>query len=54
MADDDEGYVRMAVQMAQDRAALLSLKRGAIALKLVEAGTWWRTPGRWSRRLWKW
>ena len=28
VADDDEGYVRVAVQMAQDRAALLSLKRG--------------------------
>ncbi|PQA80950.1 hypothetical protein C5F52_23235 [Limnohabitans sp. TS-CS-82] len=28
VADDDEGYVRVAVQMAQDRAALLALKRG--------------------------
>lgn len=28
VADDDEGYVRVAVQMAQDRAALLTLKRG--------------------------
>jgi predicted O-linked N-acetylglucosamine transferase (SPINDLY family) len=28
VADDDEGYVRAAVQMAQDRSALLVLKRG--------------------------
>ena len=28
VADDDEGYVRVAVQMAQDSAALLDLKRG--------------------------
>jgi predicted O-linked N-acetylglucosamine transferase (SPINDLY family) len=28
VADDDEGYVRVAVQMVQDRAALLALKRG--------------------------
>jgi protein O-GlcNAc transferase len=28
VADDDEGYARVAVQMAQDRAALLALKRG--------------------------
>jgi predicted O-linked N-acetylglucosamine transferase (SPINDLY family) len=28
VADDDEGYVRVAVQMAQDRQALLDLKRG--------------------------
>lgn len=28
VADDDEGYVQVAVQMAQDRAALLALKRG--------------------------
>jgi protein O-GlcNAc transferase len=28
VADDDEGYVRVAVQMAQDRSALLALKRG--------------------------
>ncbi len=28
IADDDEGYVRVAVQMAQDRAALLALKCG--------------------------
>jgi predicted O-linked N-acetylglucosamine transferase (SPINDLY family) len=28
VASDDEGYVRIAVQMAQDRAALLALKRG--------------------------
>ncbi len=28
VADDDEGYVRVAVQMAQDRKALLALKRG--------------------------
>ena len=27
VADDDDGYVRVAVQMAQDRAALLTLKR---------------------------
>ena len=27
-AEDDAGYVRVAVQMAQDRAALLALKRG--------------------------
>ena len=28
VAEDDAGYVRVAVQMAQDRAALLALKRG--------------------------
>jgi protein O-GlcNAc transferase len=28
VAEDDEGYVRVAVQMAQDRQALLDLKRG--------------------------
>ena len=28
VASDDEGYVRVALQMAQDRAALLALKRG--------------------------
>ena len=28
VADDDEGYLRVAVQMAQDRAGLLALKRG--------------------------
>jgi predicted O-linked N-acetylglucosamine transferase (SPINDLY family) len=28
VADGDTGYVAVAVQMAQDRAALLSLKRG--------------------------
>jgi predicted O-linked N-acetylglucosamine transferase (SPINDLY family) len=28
VADGDEGYVQVAVQMAQDRAALLALKRG--------------------------
>ena len=28
VADDDEGYVRVAVQMAQDRLVLLALKRG--------------------------
>ena len=28
VAEDDEGYVRVAVQMAQDRSALLALKRG--------------------------
>jgi predicted O-linked N-acetylglucosamine transferase (SPINDLY family) len=28
VAEDDEGYVRVAVQMAQDREALLNLKRG--------------------------
>ena len=28
VADDDAGYVRVAVQMAQDRAGLLALKRG--------------------------
>jgi predicted O-linked N-acetylglucosamine transferase (SPINDLY family) len=28
VADDDAGYVAVAVQMAQDRAALLSLQRG--------------------------
>lgn len=28
VASDDEGYVRVAVQMAQDRSALLALKRG--------------------------
>ena len=28
VAQDDEGYVRVAVQMAQDRAALMDLKRG--------------------------
>jgi predicted O-linked N-acetylglucosamine transferase (SPINDLY family) len=28
VAEDDEGYVRVAVQMAQDREALLALKRG--------------------------
>ena len=27
VAEDDAGYVRVAVQMAQDRAALLALKR---------------------------
>jgi predicted O-linked N-acetylglucosamine transferase (SPINDLY family) len=28
VAQDDAGYVRIACQMAQDRAALLALKRG--------------------------
>ena len=39
VADDDEGYVRVAVQMAQDRVALLALK-GGLRVRLKALRGW--------------